>query len=117
MSSGALGGRCECARAIAVGEGATVPPFGTVRMPVTSLARLTSAVPTAPAVAFKNPESEAMESDGVMSAPVVLIVVVPVPPTASVFAENAEVDAFAIVVCPFCVVPVKVFAPVKIFVV
>ena len=37
-----------------------VPPFATERMPVTSLARLTSAVDIAPAVAFRKPESEAM---------------------------------------------------------
>src|SRR3989344_1189132 len=38
-----------------------VPPFPTGRTPVTSLARLTRAVATAPAVAFKNPESEPIE--------------------------------------------------------
>ncbi len=38
-----------------------VPPFATERTPVTSEARFTSAVVTAPAVAFKNPESEPIE--------------------------------------------------------
>lgn len=38
-----------------------MPPFPTGRMPVTSEVRLTSAVATAPAVAFRNPESEPIE--------------------------------------------------------
>ena len=38
-----------------------VPPLATERTPVTSLARFTNAVVTAPAVAFKIPESEPIE--------------------------------------------------------
>jgi hypothetical protein len=40
-----------------------VPPLATGRIPVTSLARLMRAVATLPAVAFRKPESDPIESE------------------------------------------------------
>ena len=47
--------------AFAAKEATPVPPFITGRIPVMSEARFTRAVVTAPAVAFKKPESEPIE--------------------------------------------------------
>ena len=84
-----------------------VPPLLTDSTPVMSEARLTKAVETAPAVAFKKPASEPIVSEGVDRAPVLLIEVVPVEPNAAVLArelpENEVVDV-AYVVVEFVVV-------------
>ena len=62
-----------------------VPPFGTGRMPVTSLVRLMRAVETTPLAAFKKPESEV--------ARVVTPVTFKVPPTDTLPAVSIVVDA------------------------
>ena len=72
-----------------------LPPFATGRMPVTSDVRLMRAVATAPAVAFRKPDSDAMVREGVVRAPVAETEVVPVCPIEAVPAEKAVVEAFA----------------------
>ena len=71
-----------------------VPPLATGSTSVTSVLKETSDVAMAPAEALRKPFKEPIVSDGVESAPVLEMVVVPVPPMAAVFEENAEVEAF-----------------------
>jgi acyl-CoA synthetase (AMP-forming)/AMP-acid ligase II len=74
-----------------------VPPFVTGRMPVTSLARFTSAVATTPAVAFKKPVREPIERFDVNKFVELAIVekkfvVVPFVPVALAYVKFCSVD-------------------------